>query len=51
MFMTLTLRLSRGWCVFGIGDHVPPDAIDFGGSLNAEVMSRGPQGNGDHQGR
>lgn len=37
MFMTLTLDPQRGWRVFGVGDHVPPDAIHFGGSLNKDI--------------
>lgn len=37
MFMTLVLDPRAGWCVFGVGDHVPPDAINFGGSLNEDI--------------
>lgn len=37
MFMTLTLHPDRGWRIFSIGDSVPPDAIDFGGTLGEEM--------------
>ncbi|WP_291383055.1 hypothetical protein [Demequina sp.] len=37
MFMTLILDPHAGWRVFGIGDHVPPDAIHFEGSLNEDI--------------
>lgn len=36
-FMTLTLTPKLGWRVFSVGSSVPPDAIDFGGSLREDV--------------
>lgn len=36
-FMTLTLTPRIGWRVFAVGSSVPPDAIDFGGSLGEEL--------------
>lgn len=43
MFMTLVLNPRAGWRVFGVGDHLPPEAIFFDGSLNDEVEPFGPQ--------
>lgn len=40
MFMTLVVDPRAGWRVFGVGDHVPPDAIHFGGSLNEDIEPR-----------
>ena len=40
MFMTLTLNPEQGWRVLSVGEHVPPDAICFGGSLLADVLPR-----------
>lgn len=37
MFLTLTLDPHSGWKVFGLGGHVAPDKIYFGGSLAYEV--------------
>lgn len=37
MFMTLTLDPRLGWRVFSVGGTVPPDAINFGGSLIQEI--------------
>lgn len=37
MFMTLTLNPHNGWRIFGVGNNVPPDAINFAGSLSEEV--------------
>src|SRR5690606_498177 len=37
MFMTLTLDPHRGWRIFGVGNSVPPDAINFAGSLSEEL--------------
>ncbi len=38
-FMTLTLEPQRGWCIFGVGGSLPPDAINFNGSLLTEIHS------------
>lgn len=44
MFMTLTLTPERGWRVFSVGNSVPPDAIDFGGSLGEDIRPQRDEG-------
>lgn len=38
IFLTLVFEPARGWRVFGIGNAVRPDQINFGGSLLEEIQ-------------
>jgi len=38
VFLTLVFEPARGWRVFGIGNAVRPDQINFGGSLLEEIQ-------------
>ncbi len=38
MFITLTLIPERGWRIFSVGESIPPDLIDFDGTLGDEVQ-------------